>query len=430
VNKNTLRKLIKEEIEKTFSINEGFINIEKDIADELEISLEELHNLLDDSYADWEEIEKLYMSDSYTDGEKISLIKDLLKFEDNKENLKEGWKEVVLGAAMLLGTNLSLAQNNKAEQVIRNQEILNKVKETLEDADGISNLSQELGIGVDELKSYMDKNAKNIEDNFNKFAKKKDLNIHLTIPKDSLKGYKGKIMNGGYAIKGIETVYDTIIQNPHTPITMSDTLKLDLPSNNFETGGEDLDDSVRNSISEYLKLIKESGGSITDVKIISKTDAERASRYISDEDPTGNKTLAYKRAKNALKAIKNSGLSFGDAKISMDYTSNVDGGESSKVSREEFRKYSNDKNKLSSLRELTSDERGVEIVIEWKVDFEPQDEAEIIVDKIVKVILVKSNLKPSEGITRKTKKTPTNTPIKIKIDKNTFECDNLGCKPF
>ena len=37
-----------------------------------------------------------------------------------QETLEEGWKEVVLGAAMLLGANLSSAQISKSEQALQN----------------------------------------------------------------------------------------------------------------------------------------------------------------------------------------------------------------------------------------------------------------------------------------------------------------------
>jgi DNA polymerase III gamma/tau subunit len=69
-------------------------DIEQDIADRMGVTLEKLNSLVDESYADWDEIEKIYMGDTHTDGEKISLINDLVKF-NNTEEVSETLNESV-----------------------------------------------------------------------------------------------------------------------------------------------------------------------------------------------------------------------------------------------------------------------------------------------------------------------------------------------
>ena len=154
---------------------------------------------------------------------------------------------------------------------------------------------------------------------------------------------------------------------------------------------------------------------ITNVEIISKTDAERVPSYISNSDPTGNLTLAKKRAQEAVNALNNSGVDFGETNFNVDDTSYVNGGNSPEVSYEEFRNASNDDSKLNDLRNKTSNERGVEVVIDWEYDSstEMDVEPEVIVNKIVKVYLAKANVLKSGGGNYKFK-----GKIKVKNKKN------------
>jgi hypothetical protein len=51
----------------------------------------------------------------------------------NKESLNEGWKEVVLGVAMLLGLNLTGQNKVVAQNALNNEKFIEQIKSTLED---------------------------------------------------------------------------------------------------------------------------------------------------------------------------------------------------------------------------------------------------------------------------------------------------------
>jgi flagellar motor protein MotB len=334
-----------------------------------------------------------------------------------QEILEEGWKEVVLGAAMLLGTNLSSAQISKSEQVLQNVETLEQVKETLENKEGIHDLAEKLRMDPEELEGHMKKNAEQIEYTFDEYAKKKNLSINLNIPTGgSRKGYAGKITKGGYAVTGIETIYDTLKVNPGEPLTIKDSIAINITQDESQkTFEHKLSQKTLDDIQNLLSEIESIGGKITNIEIMSKTDAERVPSYISNSDPTGNLTLAKKRAQEAVSALNNSGVDFGDANFSVDDTSYVNGGNSPEISYEEFRNASNDESKLNDLRDKTSNERGVEIIIDWEYDSstEMDVEPEVIVNKIVKVYLAKANVLKSGGGNYKFK-----GKIKVKNKKN------------
>jgi hypothetical protein len=334
-----------------------------------------------------------------------------------QETLEEGWKEVVLGAAMLLGANLSSAQISKSEQALQNTETLEQVKETLENKEGIHDLADKLRMDPEELEGHMKKNAEQIEYTFDEYAKKKNLSINLNIPTGgSKKGYAGKITKGGYAVTGIETIYDTLKVNPGKPLTIKDSIAINITQDESQkTFEHKLSQKTLDDIQNLLSEIESIGGKITNVEIISKTDAERVPSYISNSDPTGNLTLAKKRAQEAVNALNNSGVDFGETNFNVDDTSYVNGGNSPEVSYEEFRNASNDDSKLNDLRNKTSNERGVEVVIDWEYDSstEMDVEPEVIVNKIVKVYLAKANVLKSGGGNYKFK-----GKIKVKNKKN------------
>tara|TARA_R110000868_G_scaffold105774_7_gene290393 strand:- start:9656 stop:10783 length:1128 start_codon:yes stop_codon:yes gene_type:complete len=346
-----------------------------------------------------------------------------------QEALEEGWQSGILGAALLLVTTLSSAQTSKEEKVFDNKEKLEQIKETLEDEGNIEALAEKLKIDPEELRVKMEENADKIEGVFDSYAKKKNLSLTLNIPTGgSSKAYKGKILNGGFAVTGIEIIYDTLEASPGLPIFISDTISLDISQDESQkTFEHKISDEKINSIQNLLQDIDSIGGKIVGIKIISKTDAERVPSYISESDPTGNLTLAKKRAQEAVIAIQNSGIDFGEADFTIDDTSYINGGDSPAVSHNEFRKYSNDDGEIEKLREKSSDERGVEIIIDWEYDSstEIEVEPEVIVNKIIKVTLAKANVIKSTGSyksTIKNKKTTKNKKCKIKIGSKTIGC--------
>lgn len=351
--------------------------------------------------------------------------------------IEEGWKELVLGAALVLGMNVGRAQD-RAEKILQNDSLRSQIENTLNNEEGINNLAEKLRIDSGELKSYMEKNAEEINKTFDTYEKKGNTSISVRQGDKygSTKSMLSKLKNQGYAITGIETIYDTIIKNPNQPVVMTDTVSLAIPtSERNDTFKHDLPAETINSIQNFLQTIESTNGTIKSITILAKTDAERTPSYISDSDPTGNYTLAKKRAEEAKKAIEGSGIDFGGVNIQIDDTSAVNSGlkpgsEELKRAQEEF---NTDRN---GSRVKYSDDRGVDILIEYEYSSLGADdtEPEVIVDKIVKITYAKANLYSSK--TKKIKpgggkgiKDKGGFKCKINIGKTNTECPEWGGKP-
>jgi len=310
-----------------------------------------------------------------------------------EELLEEGIKAWVLGAALALGLNIGNAQE-KGDIILQNDSIRNQIEKTLQNDEGIEDLASELRVDADQLKSYMVKNAEQINNTFDNYDKKKNLNINVKQgdKKYSIKAMLNKFKLNGYAITNIETIYDTIVNYPEAPVVMSDTLSLMIPSiEKHDTFNHKLPTETVENIQNLLKTIKESGGNVTSITIRSKTDAERVPSYISDDDPTGNYTLAKKRAEEAIKAIKGSGIDLGGVSMQIDDSSAVNSGlnqdsKELKIAQDEFNK------DRSGSREKYSDDRGVDIVINYEYNSKKADDSnpEVIVEKIVNISYVKA----------------------------------------
>ena len=89
--------------------------------------------------------------------------------EQPKEILEEGFKEVLLGIAMLMGVGLSGPNAAVAQSALQNDATISQIKATLEDETKLKELVQDFAEkGMKNPDSLMAKNAQNIVDKFNK----------------------------------------------------------------------------------------------------------------------------------------------------------------------------------------------------------------------------------------------------------------------
>lgn len=221
----------------------------------------------------------------------------ILNYQD-KQQLNEGWKEIVLGTAMLLGVNLSGQNKLIAQDAIKNQQILTQIKNTLE-SDKIEDLSQSLeDAGLRNALDKIENNAKTIEDKFNKIAKDKGLDYKLSIKTvESEKELKTKLQQG-YALKDIKTKKDTIDNiEVDTLITMDLSFGSDLF---FITGGYELSDIGKQAIQDTINIIKNKDINITNVIVESSTDTEPIK--------IGNQKLSQLRTDNVKSILNNLGI--------------------------------------------------------------------------------------------------------------------------
>ena len=217
-----------------------------------------------------------------------------------KEILEEGWKEVVLGTAMLMGIGLTGANAQTGENALENAEILNKIENTLEGPE-IEKLANTLEKGG--LENAMDKiqaNADQIKANFEYAAKKKGVTSNIQIYNTrNPKMVKSKVRQG-YAVSDIEVTQDTI-WTPQDKIELDNSVEIVFDANIFKTGTFDLADSVSAELKSTIESILMMGGTITSIQIESSTDTEPIKM--------GNEKLAQLRAVGVQKYLTSIGVS-------------------------------------------------------------------------------------------------------------------------
>jgi hypothetical protein len=281
------------------------------------------------------------------------------------ELLEEGWKDVLLGVALLMGVGLTGVNKAVAQDALKNNQTMAQIKATLED----ENKTRELARAYEEKgmknpDSLLAKNAEKIKDNFNKVADDNKINYKVSnTVVDNLTSLDIELARG-YALKKAEISSDTTKGNvTRTIVTIKDTVELELGNDNlFITGGYTLSSNGVNVITSAMDSIKASGGRIISVNIESSTDAERVLKFKTDEDPTGNIQLAGLRTKSVSNLITDL-----DSDVSITHREIPNNG-SDVVSTNQFLKVKDDKVALEALRDKTSKYRYVKIkmVVEYK----------------------------------------------------------------
>jgi hypothetical protein len=297
------------------------------------------------------------------------------------ELLEEGWKEVLLGVAMLMGVGLTGVNKAVAQDALKDSQTMAQIKATLEDENKTHELAKAYEEkGMKNPDSLLAKNAEKIKDNFNKVADDNKISYKVSNKVvDNLTSLDVELARG-YALKKSEISSDTTKGNvTRTIVTIKDTVELELGNDNlFITGGYTLSSDGVNIITSAMDSIKDSGGRIISVNIESSTDAERVLKFKSDEDPTGNIKLASLRTKSVSNLVTDL-----DSNVSITHREIPNNG-SDVVSTNQFLKVKDDKVVLTALREKTSEYRYVKIkmVVEYKQELpEENPKPEDIVKK-------------------------------------------------
>lgn len=333
----------------------------------------------------------------------------------DKEIIEEGFKEFILGAAMVIsqalgGSVMAQTGHNKevAKKAVENQEIMGKIKATLEDENKTKELADAFKeLGLKDPDTLLAKNAEKVKDAFNKIADDNKLNYRLdTKAVTNLQALSGKLKQG-YALKDKEISTDTVKHaTVATPVIVNDTIDVQFGSDNFfVTGGYELSSAGIDSITTAIEEIKKQGGKILGVNIESSTDAERITKYISEYDQTGNIKLAQLRSKSVSDLV---GSLVDSAKITH---REIPNNGSDVVSTKQFLAVASDKEATASLREKTSQFRYAKLsivaVFESTDTTQTQPPADVIKKyrfELVKVIMTNGN----------TKKIKTNVSFKHK----------------
>lgn len=328
------------------------------------------------------------------------------------ELLEEGWKEVVLGVAMMLGVGLTGQNKLMAQDAVKNATTMAQIKATLEDSSKVAELSDLLEKkGMKNADDKLADNAEHIMDQFNDIAEDNGIKYKVdTKVVTNLQSLKGKL-NQGYALKNAEMSTDTVKSTQEKPnVLITDTMEINLGSDNlFVTGGFTLSPAGKDTIKIAIEEIIKQGGKIQSVEIESSTDAERVVKFITGDDPTGNIQLANLRTQ----AISNE---LGGLGVNTDITHReIPNNGSDVVNTQQFLKVAKDPKATAALREKTSEFRYVKLKIVATFDI-PDTTANVDIPKLVQNY--RFELVKVTEYTGKTRKIKTTTHFK----KKTFKC--------
>jgi flagellar motor protein MotB len=325
------------------------------------------------------------------------IITHIQETEIKKEVLEEGWKEVVLGTAMLLGIGLSGANAQTANNALDNAQILKQIENTLE-SNKVQKLAQTLEkAGMQNAMDKIEKNAAKLEANFNKAAAKKGLDLKLRMADASDTQDIEDKLRQGYAVQDIKITKDTILPEG-TTVLVQDTIDVNYSSDAmFVTAGFELTPQTVDDIKSTIKDIDTTGGKIVKVMIESSTDKEPIKM--------GNEKLAQLRANEVQKLLVDAGVEGNIETVTKpDSGPDLYSRTMSKEQRQEARK------ETAKYRYTN-----VKIIVIIPVDAPGDETAPQIVEKL-EVQLVKAKI-PADGSTHKGKHKKTRGKIKCKVIK-------------
>jgi len=346
---------------------------------------------------------------------------------ESKEVLEEGFKEVLLGVAMLMGVGLTGLNKANAQNALSNSKIMNQIKSTLEDEQKTKELAQAFSEkGISNPDSLLAKNAEKIVDDFNEIAKNKNISYRVdNVVVNNLKKLSGKLEKG-YALKKSDISTDTIKGvEQKINIVVIDTVDIELDNDNFfESGSYNFNENGLNALNSAIDTIKLNGGKILSAYIESSTDAEatKNKENKTQYDETGNIKLAELRAKMMTKIINDI-----DSNIIITHREIPNNG-SDVVNTKQFYDARSDKEEIKRLRNLTSKFRyvNVSLIVEFSQEVSETVKPEEIVEKyrfeLAKII--KTNSKTF----KQTKKTFNKRKLKCNVKKGRFR--EVRCTTF
>jgi flagellar motor protein MotB len=239
----------------------------------------------------------------------ISHIKETNKPKDRV--LEEGWKEVVLGTAMLMGFGLSGINAQTAKNALDNREVIKKIESTLESPE-IDKLADTLEkIGLKDALNKMQTNAEKIKNNLEVAAKKKGISSNLQVyTTDKEYQIKSKLKQG-YALSDIIIEKDTIWKEIPSPALIDSIVDMNFDGNLFQTADFELNPEVKNEIENMIEGVKLLNADIEITKVYGTTDKEpiKKNGVLWNLGIKTNQQLAELRANSLVKYFESNGLS-------------------------------------------------------------------------------------------------------------------------
>jgi len=314
----------------------------------------------------------------------------------NGTMLNEGWKDVLLGIALLTGVGMNQSQAQVAKKALSNDDVKRKIESTLQDTATLNQITKNLS---PEVKEKITKNAnKALEDLESKHGR-----VTSTVRANDDTQLTSRLKQG-YALTDVETKTETI-NRKDTIIVYTESLDLTIKSDGmFVPGGYELSPEGIKSIQAIKDSIEKVGGQIESVNIESGTDREPIKM--------GNQKLSELRAESISRYFND--VDSINVDIKPDQGPNIYSKTMTKSERD-------------SARIKTAEYRYCKITV--KATFEDTlVDTDVLPEEVINkntYILVKTIDKKSSGGSRiKTKRTKNFRP---KIKK--FKCNNVGKCP-
>ena len=284
-----------------------------------------------------------------------------------KEVLEEGWKDIVLGTAMLMGIGLSGANAQTAKNALDTADIIQKIEKTLEGPE-IEKVAATLEkAGLKDAMTKIQNNAETVKQNLEDAGKKKGLKLDVQIYNTSSKSSVKTKVGQGYAVSDVKVTRDTV-WTPKNVIQVANSVELNLDGNSFKPGMFSLDDSVSAELKETIESILMMGGKITSIHIESSTDTEpigydtKKALQAANYDAT-NKALAEARKDGVYRYLNSIGVD--ESKVSFELKPEQGPDVYSKTMTPQER---------DSARSETAQYRYVKVIINSVVEPKPQGE--------------------------------------------------------
>ena len=209
----------------------------------------------------------------------------LTEQELNETLLNEGWKDVLLGIALLTGVGLNQSQAQTAKQALSKDDVKNKIEMTLQDTSTLNKITKNLSSDVkDKIFKNADKALENLEGKHGR--------VTSTVKVKDEKQLASRLKQG-YALTGVDAKSDTV-KGKDTVITYVESLDFTIGSDGlFVTGGYQLSPEGIKVIQNIKDSIEQVGGQIESVNIEASTDREPIKM--------GNQKLAELRAESVSK---------------------------------------------------------------------------------------------------------------------------------
>jgi hypothetical protein len=229
--------------------------------------------------------------------------------------IQEGWKDIVLGVALLAGVGLTGQNQAQAQKAVNDPAILKQVQNVLQD-DRLEDVVDSLeAAGMDNAMEKIQKNADKLEKNFNEKAVrlkgiKGGLRLYTSkeLKQQSVNNYQKleKKLKAGYALAGIsqDTLKEIITEKfPQTPVVDSLSVTVDA-GDYFGAGDYILSDEGKAILKNILDQIKDQSAVVVGIKIESSTDKQRVSTGLSDKLVD----LGYEKGNEGLSSVRNDQL--------------------------------------------------------------------------------------------------------------------------